>query len=215
MKFLLQRNIVIVIMFLLVARSVHSAQNEPVYYYKDLPYDARYIIFEKLLDTARTIDEVDQLVWRFVRDTKEIAFVSSSEIQNLIAKEKIQINLDETLHWPTSERIDIVHGSGINARDFRGNTVLIYISNLDERVHPEIIQLARTIINYGADVNATNSSGRTALMQATLRNNDKLMALLLQNFANINLQDRNGKTALMLAATMQATHIPTALEVLL
>lgn len=57
----------------------------------------------------------------------------------------------------------------------------------------------KSLIAEGADVNASNASGRTALMSALLRRNSSVVKELLREGANVDAGDAQGKTALMLA----------------
>lgn len=50
------------------------------------------------------------------------------------------------------------------------------------------------------DLNATNASGRTALMLAALQKNEAMLTTLLEAGANPNLQDTRGSTALLMTA---------------
>lgn len=74
-----------------------------------------------------------------------------------------------------------------------------------QRGHLEICKL---LLDKGADINAKNSQGRTALMEATepsyygtvAKDFAKLCKLLISKGANVNAEDNEGWTALMLAA---------------
>lgn len=209
----------LVIILLIISRSIFAAEHAK-YKYKYLPDDAKYVILERLLDTAQSLDEVYQLATEFWYKTGERAFSTSPEVQELVARrqrEFIQESLDKTLGWTEANpaRIDIVRG-GINAHGARGNTVLTYLASGDEHFHPEYIPLFVTLINYGADINAANNLSRTPLMLATLNHNITIMNILLQNRnIHMNLQDAYGKTALMLATTIPPVDTPTPFEILL
>ena len=57
-----------------------------------------------------------------------------------------------------------------------------------------------TFIRDGADVNARDKRGRTALMQASTRGSLEVAALLLKSGADVNAKDSNGGTALLAAS---------------
>ncbi|MCZ6526499.1 MAG: ankyrin repeat domain-containing protein [Gammaproteobacteria bacterium] len=61
----------------------------------------------------------------------------------------------------------------------------------------------KSLIAEGADVNASNASGRTALMSAVLRRNSLVVKELLREGANVDVGDAQGKTALMLAVAQK------------
>ena len=52
---------------------------------------------------------------------------------------------------------------------------------------------------HGAEVNAQDNYGWTALMRAALTGQTETAELLLKNGANINAKDKDGRTALMWA----------------
>jgi len=52
------------------------------------------------------------------------------------------------------------------------------------------------LIKKGADLNLTDSNGKTALMYAAENSNDVMVDLLLGRGANLEIRDNNGKTAL-------------------
>ena len=56
------------------------------------------------------------------------------------------------------------------------------------------------LINRGMDVNSVDAAGNTLLMQTVNRDNQEFFDYLLQRRARINTRNRNGETALSLAA---------------
>ena len=83
-------------------------------------------------------------------------------------------------------------GASATAPDATGNTPLMVTA-----VYGDLASL-RLLIERGADVNATNAAGATALMRAAY-DFDKLR-LLVDKGANVNARSALGNTALMLAA---------------
>ena len=75
-----------------------------------------------------------------------------------------------------------------------------------EEVHAALLK--------GANPNAKNNGGRTALMMAALNNkNAEVLSLLLNAGAGVNAKDKNGRTALMIAA--ERNKAPEAISLLL
>jgi uncharacterized protein len=127
------------------------------------------------------------------------------------------------------ERI-IARGVNINARDSYGNTPLIEactissplivrellavganpnIKNYDNqtplmRVVGEFshrIEICTELIQVGAEIDAQDNDGRTALMNAANIGSPSCVKLLLDMSANKSIQDNNGKTALDYASS--------------
>ena len=90
------------------------------------------------------------------------------------------------------------HGASVQARDARGNTPLM-IAGLYGNVGS-----LRVLLGRGADVNATNHAGATALMRAAI--DPEKIALLLRHGAEVNVQSASGNTPLMLAARTADSH---------
>jgi ankyrin repeat protein len=64
--------------------------------------------------------------------------------------------------------------------------------------------MARTLLDGGADVQATASNGRSALMQA---GSEEIIKLLLDHGAEIDARDDNGECALLIAAKKRSFYI--------
>jgi ankyrin repeat protein len=60
-------------------------------------------------------------------------------------------------------------------------------------------QIARVLVEHGANVNHRYEGGFTPLMHATYAGNEELISLLLDNGADPNAKNADGKTALTLA----------------
>jgi quinoprotein dehydrogenase-associated probable ABC transporter substrate-binding protein len=74
------------------------------------------------------------------------------------------------------------------------------VENLSLDPHyPDTLQVARSLIAHGADVNAVSSSGTTALMLAAAHDSTPVVGLLLQSGADSGKRSPDGKTALDIA----------------
>lgn len=63
--------------------------------------------------------------------------------------------------------------------------------------------LALTLIDAGADVNAKDSYGVSALMFATITGSEEVITKLLEKNADVNARDQDGRTALVEALTTE------------
>ena len=93
--------------------------------------------------------------------------------------------------------VDAIHvlleaGSDTNVADNHGETCLMHAANSD--CSKEVLQ---TIIDHGADVNATNSIKLTELMMACEEKHVDAIHLLLNAGADTNITDNYGQTCLM------------------
>jgi ankyrin repeat protein len=76
------------------------------------------------------------------------------------------------------------------------------------------IDIARMLIERGADVNAQSSTGMTPLMIAAARDNAPVIGLLLQKGAEPDLKNSGGQTALQIAELNDAKSAIQAINVL-
>jgi ankyrin repeat protein len=61
-------------------------------------------------------------------------------------------------------------------------------------------ELVELIISKEADINASDSNGRTALSWASMNGHETVVRLLIDNGADVNISDQNGLTALFYAS---------------
>ena len=97
----------------------------------------------------------------------------------------------------------LAHGSCPNVTDRTSTRALHFAPAAGEHSTP----IARALIAGGADVNATNVDGMTAVMAAALANNSEVAALLVDRGATINSADIDGRTALHHAAARGHTDV--------
>jgi ankyrin repeat protein len=77
----------------------------------------------------------------------------------------------------------IEHGANVNVRSGMGNTPLILAAR-PANSHRTV----ELLLNHGADANATNNWGASALMAAAASSDERLVQLLLEHGANANAQ---------------------------
>jgi ankyrin repeat protein len=88
-------------------------------------------------------------------------------------------------------------GADVNFRDpSSGETPLM------AAVGGAMLDTAGALIARGADVNAQDRSGRTALMRAATQTNSGFITLLVDHGARVNARDSSGDTALMRASDL-------------
>jgi len=89
-----------------------------------------------------------------------------------------------------AEHRDII----INAKDKKGNTALMYAASNDK------IDIAKTLLDAGADVNAINKRRSTALIIAAWHGRVDIVEVLINAGADVSVKNKDGNTALKIAA---------------
>ena len=96
----------------------------------------------------------------------------------------------------------ILRGMNVNTYDGDSNTPLINTAKfgfLDFNTSFDVIEL---LIMFGADVNWQNEKKNSALINAVLSSNYKVAKILLEANADVNIQNYNGETPLILVSGM-------------
>jgi ankyrin repeat protein len=97
------------------------------------------------------------------------------------------------------DRVQIVGNPVFRASDFS-----IHASGAEgtSKSAPESphLQIVRALLNNGADVNAKNKDGVSALITACERGDRKLVEILLEKNADVNAATNDGRTALRVAS---------------
>ena len=68
------------------------------------------------------------------------------------------------------------------------------------------------LVENGADANAKDDNGRTALMDASYNGHLEIVKYLVENGADVNVKNDQGKTALDIAKEKEYTTIAKYLE---
>jgi ankyrin repeat protein len=106
----------------------------------------------------------------------------------------------------SNESVYFLGGSGRRVNYIAGTTPLMAAAGMDRVItnwveYPEVLEMqaleaVKVAIELGADVNATNEYGLTALHGASFINADPIIEFLVNNGADIDAKDRFGQTAL-------------------
>lgn len=83
----------------------------------------------------------------------------------------------------------------INQRNWTGDAPLHLAVQL------ELLHDIQSLIDYGAEINATGEHNMTALHYAVMKSNIDIINLLLKNNAMVDLKDNDGRTPLDWALT--------------
>jgi ankyrin repeat protein len=108
-------------------------------------------------------------------------------------------------------KILLQHGADTNIRDYSVEPLLNAV--VRSRVH--YVEDVQLLISYGADVNAGDRFGTTALHAAVKRRDIQVVDAILQHNANVNGRDIWGATPLMLAFPKWQTVSTELVEMLL
>ncbi|HEY8562317.1 MAG TPA: ankyrin repeat domain-containing protein [Pyrinomonadaceae bacterium] len=123
----------------------------------------------------------------------EVAFISyASRLSTAVANDELE-----------SVRDLIARGENVNAKERNfGNITPLFLA-----VENGNAEIAETLLNFGARVNAKDANRQTPLMRLDEDASVELVELLIKHGARVNLLDREGNTALILAARSAKTEV--------
>lgn len=110
---------------------------------------------------------------------------------SLLVKEDVNIQLIKLL---------LLKGADPNAKYARNKKALLHdISNSANYrdYYKQSVEVAKVLLEFGADVNVTDNNSETPLHRAKLAEDNRIISLLVDNGADVNAQDRYGRTALI------------------
>jgi ankyrin repeat protein len=111
--------------------------------------------------------------------------------------------------WSMGEAFALLqrYGANVRARNAQGDTPFLYavvraVSH-DSEARPFYLPVLDRILTAGSDINATDRNGETALMAACRANNAVMVSFLVYHKCRVDLQNSNGRTALLEALYSQ------------
>jgi ankyrin repeat protein len=106
----------------------------------------------------------------------------------------------------TLMRLLLQHGADPNLKTYEGSTALMAAAGMNwvvaqtySRSDAEYLEAATLCLEKGADVNAVNNQGFTAMHAATNRGFDKMVQLLADHGSKLDVKDKQGRTPMTFA----------------
>jgi ankyrin repeat protein len=107
-------------------------------------------------------------------------------------------------------RMLLDHGADVNVAMKNGGTALMFVSgrgglgrfgvyDLKRATDAEFLEGARLFLRRGAQVNAVDAAGQTALHSAAVQRSDEFIAFLADSGARLDIKDKQGRLPLDLA----------------
>jgi len=126
-----------------------------------------------------------------ITEQKIVGFIFN-RIDHLNKKEKLALLESELKQYPGLASV----------RDIDGSTPLINLANKSfdsKNSEVGVSEIAEILVSAGADVNASDNNGVTALHRAVRNGNMDLVKFLLNHNAHLDVRDKHGQTPLHLA----------------
>lgn len=157
---------------------------------------ALMIIINSFEDSLEKYNDIAKLLIRYGTE------IDARDEQGLTAL------MYSAMNFPYHMPLLIESGANVNARSNKSFAVLMYACLNSAKIARPV----EFLISKGADVNAKeNSNGETALMFATAARNVEAVLSLIRNGADVNIEARNGATALSHAISNGYTEIKNIL----
>lgn len=184
-----------------------KVSKEFAYLAKSLAYDP-----EAIDNLAKTY--IEEYPEKAIEELDESCRQNNIGVLKALINANINVNVNSKrgslpLAWAVlNSNINIVQllldkGADANAKTGLGNTALMFVSDR---------WIGQLLLKSGADINAKGVSGNTALIDATQCVKIDIVKFLLENGADREIQNDQGKTALMVANHIMASVNPQAAE---
>nr|MCR4623632.1 ankyrin repeat domain-containing protein [Alphaproteobacteria bacterium] len=168
--------------------------------------DASFDTVKRLLQFRKNFDDQPFSDPKFGRDLLECAIEQGDFDKAWLLIEKgedlngLKEKFKNNALYKDLQRIYLALKSktNVNIKDENGYTALLSVLK-DERIRRVRYDLVKRLLESGANVNASNGRGITALHLAAQEGYAEIAELLIEQGANVNALDDNGDTALLLA----------------
>jgi hypothetical protein len=153
-------------------------------------------VFQSTMKISATEPNSEQAL-NFYKDSKEVETITLQNDDTLVQK-RISFAISECISGNLSAISQYLNTSAeakllLHGKDETGNTTLIMAA---AEKNQEMVSL---LLQNGAEVNAINNDGRSALMEAALWGRVKSVKALLNSNADKHLRDHQGRCAVDLA----------------
>jgi ankyrin repeat protein len=152
----------------------------------------------------------DTALMQLLRKVPDGGAADPAAVQSLIQRSKdldAKNNKGRTAMMEAGRSVDsasikalIDRGADPNIQDQDGKTALMDLIETSKLKDPLPYSEAINTLAATADLNVRDTSGRTAMIQAAIRNDNNTIKALRDQGADMNIADNHGKTALMEAA---------------
>ena len=129
-------------------------------------------------------------------DVVEMLLGAGAKVDQNVIFQRTALHLAAGASHEETVALLLDHGAAVDARDHLGRTPLLVAMYLDEEA---ALPCVRRLVEAGANVDAADADGATALMAAANDGHEELVAVLLRAGANAAVRDSRQQTASMLA----------------
>lgn len=185
-----------------VARVKHLLQTKNMPSLSPLDQPVR---FTKLKKEAVLLDEMKAILCQTHEQTLTLKLDFYWVDVNLIVDRKSSQSM---LHFCSyngdHKKVSLLldRGADVNVVDVKGQTPLMLALNSSKTVYP--MKLIKLLLDNGADVDKCDHNGFSPLHRACLIGDLRLIEILLQRKASVNVRDKNDKFAIEYANDQQA-----------
>ena len=126
----------------------------------------------------------------------EILLGAGARVDQRVIARRTALHLAAAASHEITVAMLLKHGAAVDARDVMARTPLLMAMDADEEA---ALPCVRRLVDSGADVNAADADGATALMAAATDGREQLVNVLLDAGADTAIRDSRQRTASMLA----------------